>query len=145
VYIVVTEVDYSTGIPCTVEPQRTGPTMPAIKGLSIVWTDQSTWPVSLDRKGVYLRAPKYYGICDDDADTSLPGVLEVLTEAEWNSRRVAEHEARRPFPSWVGCLDTMSWEPPIPRPADDIHLPGGLVAYNWDEATLSWVLYPQPT
>jgi hypothetical protein len=137
-YVVVTEVDAVTRVPCTVEPQRTGPSMPAVKGLSIIWQDQSTWPVSTDATGAYLRAPKYYGTCDDDADTSIPGVLEVLAETEWNDRRVVEHEARRPYPSWIGYLDTMSWGAPVPRPRDAI-MNGGNVRYGWDEATLSWV------
>ena len=137
-YIVVTEVDDKTRIPCTVEPQRTGPSMPAVKGLKIIWQDKSTWPVSTDSTGKYLRAPKYYGTCDDDADTSIAGVLEVLTETEWNERKVAEHEATKPFPSWIGYLDTMTWGAPIPRPADAI-INGGNVAYKWDEATLNWV------
>ena len=137
-YIVVTEVDDKTRIPCTVEPQRTGPSMPAVKGLRIIWQDKSTWPVSTDSTGIYLRAPKYYGTCDDDADTSIAGVLEVLTETEWNERKVAEHEATKPFPSWVGYLDTMTWAAPVARPADAI-INGGNVAYKWDEATLNWV------
>jgi hypothetical protein len=137
-HIVVTEVDHNTRIPCTVEPQRTGPSMPAIKGLQIIWTDKSTWPVSTDATGTYLRAPKYYGTCDDDADTTIAGVLEVLTEEVWNERRVAEHEATRPYPSWIGYLDTMSWGAPVPRPIDAV-MNGGNVRYQWDEATVSWV------
>jgi len=137
-YVVVTEVDAVTKIPCTAEPQRTGPSMPAVKGLNIIWTDQSTWPVSTDATGTYLRAPKYYGTCDDDADTTVAGVLEVLTETEWSTRRVAEHEATRPYPSWIGYLDTMSWSAPVARPIDAI-MNGGNVAYQWDEETLSWV------
>jgi len=131
-HIVVTEVDHNTRIPCTVEPQRTGPSMPAVKGLHIIWQDQSTWPVSTNSTGTYLRAPKYYGTCDDDADTSIAGVLEILTEEVWNERRVAEHQARKPYPSWVGHLDTMSWNAPTPRPTDDKF-------YRWDEPTTSWI------
>jgi hypothetical protein len=112
--------------------------MPDVKGLKIIWYDQSTWPVELASDGTYLRAPKYYGTCDDDADTGIPGVLEVLAEAEWNERRVVEHEAKRPYPSWIGYLDTMSWGPPVPRPRDAI-MNGGNVRYQWDEATLNWV------
>ena len=137
-HIVVTEVDAVTKIPCTVEPQRTGPSMPIVKGLKIIWQDKSTWPVSTDATGTYLRAPKYYGTCDDDADTSIPGVLEVLTETEWNERRVAEHEATRPYPSWIGYLDTMTWGAPVPRPIDAI-INGGNVRYQWDEATVNWI------
>ena len=137
-HIVVTEVDHNTRIPCTVEPQRTGPSMPAVKGLQIVWQDKSTWPVSTDSTGTYLRAPKYYGTCDDDADTTIAGVLEVLTEEVWNERRVAEHEATKPYPSWIGYLDTMTWSAPVPRPVDAI-MNGGNVRYQWDEATGNWI------
>ena len=139
-YIVVTEVDHNTRIPCTVEPQRTGPSMPAVKGLQVQWWDQSTWPVPTDSGGVYLRAPKYYGTCDDDADTTIAGVLEVLTEDVWNQRRVVEHEARKPYPSWVGNLDTMSWNAPAPYPADGV-MNGGSVSYQWDEATVNWITF----
>ena len=137
-YICVTEVDAVTKIPCTVEPQRTGPSMPIVKGLAYSWSDQSTWPVGLDSEGTYLRAPKYYCTCDDDADTTIAGVLEVLTEAAWMALKEAEFEARRPYPSWVMHLDTMSWTPPVPRPADAI-MNGGTVAYQWDEETVNWV------
>jgi len=137
-HIVVTEVDHITRIPCTVEPQRTGPSMPLVKGLKIVWADRSTWPVSTDSTGTYLRAPKYYGTCDDDADITVAGVLEVLTEEVWNERRVAEHEATRPYPSWIGYLDTMSWGPPVARPRDAL-MNGGNVCYQWDETTVNWV------
>ena len=137
-YICVTEVDAVTKIPCVVEPQRTGPSMPAVKGLQIIWHDKSTWPVEVASDGTYLRAPKYYGTCDDDADTTIAGVLEVLTEDEFNAAKVIEHEARKPYPSWVGYLDTMSWAAPVARPADAV-INGGNVRYQWDEATLSWI------
>jgi len=143
-YICVTEVDAITKIPCTVEPQRTGPSMPALKGLKITWQDQSTWPVELAPDGTYLRAPKYYGTCDDDADTTIAGVLQVLTEAEYTILKTAEHEARRPYPSWIGYLDTMTWAAPVARPANAIMF-GGNVAYQWDEATVNWVAQTVPT
>ena len=142
-HIVVTEVDAVTKVVCTSEPQRTGPSMPAIKGLQIVWQDKSTWPVETSSDGTYLRAPKYYGTCDDDADLNIAGVLDVLTETEWNERRVTEHEATKPYPSWVGYLDTMSWAAPVARPADAI-MNGGNVRYQWDEATVNWVAVENP-
>ena len=137
-YICITEVDAVTKIPCTVEPQRTGPSMPDVKGWQYNWSDQSTWPVTVDPAGVYLRAPKYYGTCDDDADTSIAGVLEVLSEAEWLERKDAEILARRPFASWVWNEENQMWAPPFPRPADAI-MNGGNVAYQWDEATVNWI------
>jgi len=137
-YICITEVDAVTKIVCTAEPQRTGPSMPAVKGWTHLWHDSSTWPVSTASDGTYLRAPRYYGNCDDDADTTIAGVLQVLTEAEFNAAKVAEHEARKPYPSWVGYLDTMTWAAPVARPADAI-MNGGNVRYQWDEATVNWV------
>jgi len=141
-YICITEVDAATKIVCTSAPQRTGPSMPAVRGLQVIWQDRSTWPVETAPDGTYLRAPKYYGTCDDEADTSIAGVLEVLTEEVWNERRVAEHEATKPYPSWIGYLDTMSWSAPVGLPVDAV-MNGGNVRYQWDEATLSWV--PQAT
>jgi hypothetical protein len=139
-YICITEVDAITKIPCTIEPQRTGPSVPDVKGLKIIWTDNSTWPVEVAPDGTYLRAPKFYGTCDDDANTSIDGVLQVLTEEEFNTLKASELESRRPYPSWIGYLDTMTWGPPVPRPADAI-INGGNVRYQWDEKTLSW--FPQ--
>ena len=137
-YICITEVDAATKIICTAEPQRTGPSMPDIKGLTIIWYDKSTWPVELASDGTYLRAPKYYGTCDDDADTSIEGVLQVLTEEEYNLAKAVEHEALRPYPSWIGYFDTMTWGAPVPRPIDAI-MNGGNVRYQWDEATVNWI------
>ena len=137
-YICITEVDAVTKIVCTAEPQRTGPSMPAIKGWTHIWHDSSTWPVSTAPDGTYLRAPKYYGTCDADADLNIAGVLQVLTEAEFNAAKVAEHEARKPYPSWIGYLDTMTWAAPVPRPADAV-MNGGNVRYQWDEATVNWI------
>ena len=137
-YICITEVDALTKIVCTAEPQRTGPSMPSIKGWTYLWNDSSTWPVPTSSDGTYLRAPKYYGTCDDDADTSIAGVLQVLTEEEYNAARAAEHEARRPYPSWIGYSDTMTWGAPVPRPADAV-MNGGNVRYQWDETTVNWV------
>jgi hypothetical protein len=112
--------------------------MPAIKGWTHIWHDSSTWPVLTSSDGTYLRAPKYYGTCDDDADTTIAGVLQVLTEAEFNAAKIAEHEARKPYPSWIGYIDTMTWAAPVARPADAI-MNGGNVRYQWDEATVNWI------
>ena len=142
-YICITEVDAVTKIVCTAEPQRTGPSMPAVKGYTHLWHDSSTWPVSTDATGTYLRAPRYYGTCDDDADTTIAGVLQVLTEAEYTTARTAEHEARRPYPSWIGYIDTMTCAAPVARRADAV-INGGNVRYQWDEATVNWVAQATP-
>lgn len=132
-YIAITEVDAITKVPCTVEPQRTGPSMPAIKGLQLDWADKSTWPVELAADGTYLRAPKYYGTCDDDANTTVAGVLEVLTEQEWMQRKHNEFYARRPYSSWIWNAETFVWSSPVSYPDDGKQ-------YTWDEPTTSWIL-----
>lgn len=131
-YICITEVDKKTKIPCTIESQRTGPSMPTIKGLQLDWADKSTWPVEIASDGKYLRAPKYYGTCDDDADTTIAGVLEVLTEQEWMQRKHDEFYARRPYESWVWNSETFVWSSPVPYPDDGKQ-------YTWDEPTTSWL------
>lgn len=131
-YIVITEVDAQTKVPCTVEPQRTGPSMPSVQGLELDWADISTWPVQLSADGTYLRAPKYYGTCDDDADLTIPGVLEVLTQEEWMGRKHDEFYARRPYASWVWNAETFVWSSPVPYPTDEKR-------YRWNEPTTSWI------
>ena len=144
-HICVTEVDKNTKIPCIVEPQRTGPSMPDVKGLLILWADKSTWPVELAEDGTYLRAPKYYGTCDDDADITISGVLEVITEAEFLQRKDTELLQRKdkeiidgkPFASWVWNEEEQRWFPPFPRPADAV-INGGTIRYQWDETITNW-------
>ena len=41
----------------------------------------------------------------------------------------------KPYPSWVINPQTWLWEAPVPYPDDG-------QSYIWDEATLSWVLFP---
>lgn len=141
-YICVTEVDAATKIVCTQEPPRTGPAMPAVKGFNPEWADKSTWPVALAKDGTYLRAPKYYGRCDDDADTSVEGVLAVLTESDYYRLKQAEYEARRPYASWLWDEDNGQWVSPIQLPGDAV-FNGGNVAYQWDEDTVSWAAMSQ--
>ena len=137
-HIVITEVDAVTKIPCTTEPQRTGPSIPKIKGLVLDWADKSTWPVELDPTGRYLRAPKYYGTCDDDADLTVAGVLEELTQVEWMTRKHDEFYARQPYPSWVWNSFDFTWSSPVPYP-EDAGTGEPPKRYSWDEATTSWV------
>lgn len=134
-YVVVTEVDAGTGVPCVDAPMRTGPSMPTVKGLELDWANKSTWPIELAADGRYLRAPRYYATCDDDAVTTVPGVLEVLTENQWMSQKHDEFYARQPYQSWIWDPATMTWSSPVPYPADGEF-------YLWDEPTISWVKQP---
>lgn len=137
-YICVTEVDALTRIPCTLETMRTGPDLPSVKGWQLLFTTASQWPVETDQTGKLLQTPRYYGTCDNDADTTVAGVLETLTEEQYTNARLAEHNARKPFPSWVGDFETMRWNAPVSLPSDSDEN-GGNVVYRWDESTLSWV------
>ena len=130
-YIQLTNIDANTGILCTEAPMRTGPVMPEVKGFQYSFAKESVYPIDTNADGSYAEMPLYYGTCDDDADTSLTGVVKVLTEAEFNADKQAEHQARKPYPSWVGDIDTMSWQPPVPYPQDGKQ-------YYWDEETINW-------
>lgn len=63
------KVDAKDGIPTTQHPARHGPADP-LPGIAIThWvTDSPT---------------RYYGIVADDADTTAPGVLQEISEGEW--------------------------------------------------------------
>ena len=131
IYVVVTHVDARTKVKCSDAPMSHGPCFPALKGLFIDWAEESQWPVPCDDKGVCVFPPKYYGTCDSDADLSLSGVLEVIEEAEFLSRKRAEFFSRKPFSSWTFNEQSFAWEPPVPRPDYNVD-------YRWDENSLSW-------
>ena len=130
-YIQVTEIDASTKILCTEEPMRTGPELPKLNGFEFIFSNQSTFPITTNQEGIYSRTPLFYGTCADDADTTLTGVLKILTLDEFNADKEIEHQARKPFPSWIGDIDTMEWQSPVPYPQDDNQ-------YYWDEPAVSW-------
>jgi hypothetical protein len=130
-YIQITNIDADTGILCTEEPMRTGPALPNVKNFQFIFQNESDFPIASNPDGSLSTAPLLYGTCDDDADTTLVGVLKVLSQVEFNADKQAEHLARQPFPSWVGEINTMSWQPPVPYPQDDKY-------YYWDEPSTSW-------
>lgn len=80
-YICVTHVDASTGVPCTEAPMRRGPSFPKVKGLRIEWANYTQWPTD---------TPYFYGVCDEDADVEVLGVIKILTEQQYNSMRQTE-------------------------------------------------------
>ena len=84
-YIKYTAVDYITRVPVSEAPAQNGPDMPAVTGLQFGFALESQYPTNV---------PTFYGTCDDDADTDIPGVLGVLTADEHASAEVAEMEAR---------------------------------------------------
>ena len=131
-YIQITNIDADTGILCTQAPMRTGPALPNVKGFQFIFQNESDFPIASNPDGSLSTAPLLYGTCNDDADTSLVGVLKVLSQVEFDADKQAEHQARKPYPSWVGDIDTMSWQPPVTYPQDGKY-------YYWDESTINWV------
>jgi hypothetical protein len=110
---------------------RTGPALPNVKGFQFIFQNESDFPIASNPDGSLSKPPLIWGTCDDDADTNLVGVLKVLSEVEFNADKLQEFNLRKPYSSWVGDIDTMSWQPPVPYPQDDKH-------YYWDEPTVSW-------
>jgi hypothetical protein len=130
-YIQLTNIDATTGILCTQAPMRTGPAIPNVKGFQFIFQNESDFPIASNLDGSLTKPPLIWGTCDDDADIALTGVLKVLTQAEFDTDKQAEHQARKPYPSWIGDIDTMAWQPPVPYPQDD-------KSYYWDELSVSW-------
>lgn len=135
-YIQLTNIDAQTGILCTEAPMRTGPAIPNVKGFQFIFQNESDFPIASNPDGSLTKPPLIWGSCDDDADTTLIGVLKVLSQFEFEADKQAEHLARQPYPSWVGDINIMSWQPPVAYPQDD-------KGYYWDEPTVSWVLLNQ--
>ena len=131
-YIQITNIDADTGILCTEAPMRTGPATPNVKGFEFIFQNESDFPIASNPDGSLSTTPLLYGTCDDDADTTLVGVLKVLSQVEFNADKQAEHQARKPYPSWVGDIDTMSWQSPLPYPQDG-------KMYQWDESIINWI------
>jgi len=130
-YIQITNIDADTGILCTEAPMRTGPALPNVKGFQFIFQNESDFPIASNADGSLSTAPLLYGTCDDDADTNLVGVLKVLSQVEFDADKQAEHQARKPYFSWVGDIDTMSWQPPVTYPQDGNR-------YKWDESIVNW-------
>jgi len=130
-YIQITNIDADTGILCTEAPMRTGPALPNVKGFRFIFQNESDFPIASNPDGSLTKPPLLYGTCDDDADTSLVGVLKVLSQVEFDADKLQEFNLRKPYSSWVGDIDTMSWQPPVAYPQDDKQ-------YYWDEPTVTW-------
>jgi hypothetical protein len=132
IYLSITQIDADTGIICTAEPMRTGPAYPKIKNCNIYWWNKSTWPIATTSTGAHTVAPLFFGTCDDDADLTVAGVMATYTAEEYQALKTAEHQARKPFPSWIGNEEKMTWEAPTPYPQDNKD-------YYWNEEQLAWV------
>lgn len=84
-YICVTHVDSIFKHTIKVAPLSNGPAYPDIKGLDIKFWNETEWPTS---------TPLFYGICDDDADITIEGVVEVLSEEEYKAKRESQYDLK---------------------------------------------------
>ncbi|RRV80449.1 DUF4376 domain-containing protein [Stutzerimonas stutzeri] len=60
--------------------------MPSVDGLQFVWARESQYPT---------LTPELFGTCPDTSDTTKPGVMAVMDEAEWLAARQRENADRR--------------------------------------------------
>jgi len=109
-HICVTHVDARTGIPCTVAPMSHGPAFPKVKGLQIEFGNQTQWPTN---------EPLFFGVCDDDADLTVSGVIKSLTPDEYHLEQRKENDTKamqvRERRDWllrteVDSFNPMRWE-----------------------------------
>ena len=91
-YIKFTYVDAVTGISIASEPAANGPVFPPVAGLEFVWARESRYPTDV---------PEFFGTCPEDADTQIDGVLGVYVQADWETMREDEMQARNPVPQQV--------------------------------------------
>ncbi|MFJ3685547.1 hypothetical protein [Pseudomonas sp. NPDC090208] len=80
-YLKYTNVDSVTKISVSNAPASNGPVDPAVAGLEYGFVLESLFPTSI---------PFYYGTCPDDSEIDVPGVIEEVTEAQYNSAREQE-------------------------------------------------------
>lgn len=78
-----TYVDSVTQISVATEPSKHGPHFPKIKGLQFSFARESLYPTMI---------PQFIGTCDDDADLSIDGFMQELTDDELQKERGFETE-----------------------------------------------------
>lgn len=81
-----TYVDSASGLPVTQAPASAGPVMPRVAGLEFAFALESEYPT---------LTPTFFGTVPHDADTTVPGILAVVTEAEYLEAQAKEMEARK--------------------------------------------------
>ena len=91
-YIKFTYVDAVTGISVAKQPALNGPVFPSVAGLEFAWARESQYPTDV---------PEFFGTCSEDADTQVDGVLGVYLQADWETMREDEMQARNPVPQQV--------------------------------------------
>lgn len=84
-YLKFTYVDAVTGISVLDAPAANGPKFPAVDGLEFVWVRSTQYPTSI---------PEFFGTCPDTSFALVVGVIDVLTQGDFNAMHTAEMELR---------------------------------------------------
>lgn len=93
-FVCLTNIDAISGVVCTAAPMAAGPALPQLTGWKFDFAAESKYPIQLKSDGSYKTAPLYYGACDNNAATDIPGVVSVLTQAKYELAREQEMAAR---------------------------------------------------
>lgn len=83
-YVKYTYIDSVTGVPVTDAPAASGPSTPSLPGLQFDFALESEYPTT---------APIMYGTCES-ASEDTPGLIDIVTEAEYDQAKADEMEAR---------------------------------------------------
>lgn len=86
-YLKFTYVDAVTGVPVSEAPATNGPKFPDVEGLQFAFALESCYPTN---------TPTFFGMCPDESITMVPGVIDVLTEADFLRAQKDEMFARVP-------------------------------------------------
>ena len=110
-HIKFTYVDSVTQISVAKEPSKHGPHFPSIKGLQFSFARESLYPT---------QVPQFIGTCDDDADLSIDGFMQELTEDELQKERgfETEFQAQRVRAQRAALLQASDWTQLDDSPVD---------------------------
>ena len=97
------------------------------------WGDPATWvQTSYNTRGGVYYTP---GTSDPDPDQSKAFRKNYAGIGDtWDGVGFFEPQ---PYPSWTKDSFTYQWSAPVPIP--ERPLPEGVIGYQWDEDTLSWI------
>lgn len=84
-HIKFTYVDSKTGISVASHPAENGPVFPAVDGLVFEWARESAYPTPI---------PEFFGTCSDTAFVMVDGVLDVLSQYDYDNMRADEMRTR---------------------------------------------------
>jgi len=84
-YLKFTYVDAVTGVSVLEAPAANGPKFPPVEGLEFVWARESHYPTN---------TPEFFGTCPDASFVLVPGVIDVLTQSDYDGMHAAEMELR---------------------------------------------------